>query len=270
MSTTWTPAQMRKRTIAEIWLVLGLSLGASAAYAIVALAQRLVASTSISDQTATINGSVTASPVFDLIYQVLGLTVELVPVALALYLLWTPTQNPFRRIGLDLREPGRDIRRGLALMVIIGIPGIALYLVGHALGITVTIVPSALGTYWWTVPVLLLSAARAALQEEVIVVGFLFTKLGELKWRPWTIILTSAVLRGSYHLYQGFGPFIGNAVMGVVFGWCYRRWGRVMPLIIAHFILDALSFVGYPLVTALFPGFLPVPHPTPTATPVHS
>ena len=52
--------------------------------------------------------------------------------------------------------------------------------------------------------------------------------------RKWTIILAAAALRGSYHLYQGFGPFIGNFVMGVVFGWCYTRWGRVMPLVIAH------------------------------------
>ena len=58
-------------------------------------------------------------------------------------------------------------------------------------------------------------------------------------------ILTAAVLRGSYHLYQGFGAFLGNAVMGVIFGILYRRWGRVMPLIIAHFLIDAVTFVGY-------------------------
>ena len=55
----------------------------------------------------------------------------------------------------------------------------------------------------------------------------------------------SAVLRGSYHLYQGYGGFLGNAVMGVIFGWWFQRTRRVVPLVIAHFLLDAFSFVGY-------------------------
>jgi membrane protease YdiL (CAAX protease family) len=71
------------------------------------------------------------------------------------------------------------------------------------------------------------------------------------------VIGFSAVLRGSYHLYQGFGPFVGNVVMGILFGLAYQRWGRVIPLVIAHFILDVLSFTGYALVAALIPGLLP-------------
>ncbi|WP_367651847.1 CPBP family intramembrane glutamic endopeptidase [Curtobacterium sp. MCPF17_052] len=30
-------------------------------------------------------------------------------------------------------------------------------------------------------------------------------------------------------MYQGFGAFIGNAVMGILFGWIYTRWGRLLP-----------------------------------------
>ena len=36
--------------------------------------------------------------------------------------------------------------------------------------------------------------------------------------------------------------------MGLVFGWLYKRFGRVMPLVVAHTILDIVSFVGYALV----------------------
>ena len=254
---SWDAHQKRRRSIFEVWLVLGLSLGASAVYSIVAVVQRVVATTPISDQSATINVPLADQQVFDLIYQLLGVITALVPVALALYLLWTPTQNPFRRIGLDFTRTGRDTGLGFGLAALIGIPGIAFYLIGHALGITVKIVPTSLGTYWWTVPVLILVALRAALEEEVIVVGFLFAKLRELGWKPWLIIGVSALLRGSYHLYQGFGPFAGNAVMGVIFGLAYQRWGRVMPLVIAHFILDVVSFVGYPIVAHFLPGFLP-------------
>jgi membrane protease YdiL (CAAX protease family) len=33
--------------------------------------------------------------------------------------------------------------------------------------------------------------------------------------------------------------------MGVIFALCYRRWGRVMPLVIAHALIDAGAFIGY-------------------------
>jgi len=33
--------------------------------------------------------------------------------------------------------------------------------------------------------------------------------------------------------------------MGVIFGVLYRRWGRVMPLVVAHTLIDAVTFVGY-------------------------
>jgi membrane protease YdiL (CAAX protease family) len=120
-----------------------------------------------------------------------------------------------------------------------------LYLVSRALGISAEVIPAALGEYWWTVPMLLFAAVRASLLEEVIVVGYLFNRLSRLGFSNNTQILLSASLRATYHLYQGFGGFIGNFVMGLVFGYLYQRWGRVMPLVVAHFVLDAAIFVGY-------------------------
>ena len=55
------------------------------------------------------------------------------------------------------------------------------------------------------------------------------------------------MLRGSYHLYQGFGAFIGNAIMGVVFALFFVRFKRVLPLVIAHAILDVVAYLGYTL-----------------------
>jgi hypothetical protein len=41
-----------------------------------------------------------------------------------------------------------------------------------------------------------------------------------------------------------------------------------MPLVIAHSILDIVSFVGYPLAAAWWPAiFAPMPTPTLTPTP---
>jgi membrane protease YdiL (CAAX protease family) len=64
------------------------------------------------------------------------------------------------------------------------------------------------------------------------------------------------VLRGSYHLYQGLGGFAGNAVMGLVFGEVYRRWGRLWPLVVAHTLMDLVAFVGYALLAGHV-GWLP-------------
>jgi hypothetical protein len=62
--------------------------------------------------------------------------------------------------------------------------------------------------------------------------------------RPVAVAL-AALLRGSYHLYQGLGGFVGNLAMGLLFGWLYRRWGRVTPFVVAHTVLDVGAFVGY-------------------------
>jgi membrane protease YdiL (CAAX protease family) len=55
------------------------------------------------------------------------------------------------------------------------------------------------------------------------------------------------VVRASYHLYQGIGGLLGNLAMGVFFAWLFVRWGRVMPLIVAHALIDIVAFVGYAL-----------------------
>jgi membrane protease YdiL (CAAX protease family) len=244
----------RSRIQWEIIIVLGLSLGASAVYSIVTIIARSTADTPIANQTATVNPSRSDREWLDFTNQFLSLFFELFAVALVIYLLWAPGRSAFDRLGLDVRRPGSDLLRGGGLFLAIGIPGIGLYVVGRLVGITVGVQASPLDTSWWTVPILVFSALRAALVEEVIVVGYLFTRLTQLRWSPWWIIGAAALLRGTYHLYQGYGPFIGNVAMGVVFGWCYMRWGRVMPLVVAHALLDVASFVGYPLAVSLWPA----------------
>lgn len=252
-SATLEPVN-RTRLWWEVAIVLGLSLGASAVYSIVSLIAKLTAEVPLGQQSTALNTSKSTREWLDFTYQFLNIFFALFAVALVLYLLWRPGESAFRRIGFDLTRPGRDLGAGLALAAMIGIPGIGLYLAGRALGITVAISASPLDTFWWTVPILLLSAANAALSEEIIVVGYLFTRLRQLGWNRWTIILSSATLRGSYHLYQGIGPFFGNVAMGVLFGWCYEKWGRTMPLVIAHWVLDVVSFVGYPLAVLWWPS----------------
>ena len=83
--------------------------------------------------------------------------------------------------------------------------------------------------------------------EEVVVVGYLITRLRQLGLTSPRAVLASSVLRGVYHLYQGFGAGLGNVVMGLVFGYAWCRTGRLGPLVIAHGIIDSVAFVGYAL-----------------------
>jgi membrane protease YdiL (CAAX protease family) len=229
----------------ELAIVLALSLGASAIYSIISIVARLTDETSLAQQTATINRQLSDRQWLDFSYQFLGIALGLAPVALVLYLLWEKKISPFDLIGLNLNEPGRDFWRGTWIAALIGIPGLGLYLVSRQLGLSAEVIPAAVGEYWWTVPMLLFAAVRASLLEEVIVVGYFFNRLSRLGFSIKSQVLLSALLRGSYHLYQGFGGFIGNVLMGLLFGYLYQRWGRVMPLVVAHFVLDAAIFVGY-------------------------
>ena len=240
----------RRRLGVEIWIVLGLSLGKSGVYALVNIVARLTADQSLREQSTALNTSQSPRPYLDLTYQLLSIGFALIPVALALYLLSQNGRSALRRIGLDRARPVRDLGVGFGLAALIGLPGLGLYILGRAIGITVEVQAAALNAAWWTIPVLLLSALQNALLEEVIVVGYLMERLRELRWGPVAIIAASALLRGSYHLYQGIGPFVGNVVMGVVFAEYYRRRRRVMPLVVAHTLLDVVAFVGYALIPA--------------------
>ncbi|WP_081844373.1 CPBP family intramembrane glutamic endopeptidase [Cellulomonas sp. URHE0023] len=240
----------RRRLTTEIWIVLGLSLGRSGIYALVAIIDKATRQESLSSQVTTLNPSRSARPWLDLTYQLLQIGFALIPVALALYLLSANGRSAVRRIGLTFTRPLRDLGVGVALAACIGIPGLALYAVALAAGVNTEVHPAALNAAWWTVPVLLFAAVQNALLEEVIVVGYLMERLRELRWKVPLIIAASALLRGSYHLYQGWGGFVGNAIMGVLFAFYYTRRRRVMPLVVAHTIMDTVVFVGYSLVPA--------------------
>jgi membrane protease YdiL (CAAX protease family) len=258
MTTIATPN--RGRIWWEIGIVLALGLGQSAVYSIVRLIDYSTRETALGEQTTTLNPSLDDRVIWDLIYQVLRIVFALVPVVLACYLLWSPARPHLGRLGFDGSRLGRDALWGVVLALAIGLPGLFIYLGGRALGIGVGVEASALNWYWWTIPILILRALLAGIQEEVIVLGYLFARLGDLGWNRWAIIAASALFRGSYHLYQGWTPFLGNVLMGLLFGWLYSRTKRVWPFVIAHALLDAAIFIGYPWAAATWPELFGVAH----------
>ena len=232
--------------IVEVTLVLAVTLGLAGLRSLLALLDALLAAESLADQSVAINAPVRRAELLDLAYQLTGVLQLLAWGGLGAYLLWRSGIS-LRSLGLDRRCLGRDARLGVGLAALIGVPGLGLYLLARAAGLNLTVLPSALGDTWWRVPVLLAAAVANALAEEILVVGYLITRLRQLGSGEGRAVLASAVLRGTYHLYQGVGGFVGNVVMGVVFGRVWQRTHRLWALISAHALIDIVAFVGYTL-----------------------
>ncbi|MFJ4656084.1 CPBP family intramembrane glutamic endopeptidase [Nocardia sp. NPDC088792] len=228
----------------EIAVVLVVTFGLSGASAALSLLESALSPGGVGGQTVALNPSRAAQSTIDLFFQLLSVARLLGWAALGLYLLWRSGIAP-HAIGLVRRLRWQaDVLPGLVLAAVIGIPGLGLYLVAHALGVSVTIVPSSL-EHWWRLPVLVLSAWANAAAEEVLVVGYLITRLRALGWSENRSLLASALLRGSYHLYQGLGGGVGNLVMGLIFGRYWQHTNRLWPLLLAHAIIDSVAYIGY-------------------------
>jgi membrane protease YdiL (CAAX protease family) len=242
----------------EIVTVFAVSLGASGVYALVQYIGSLTAQQALSKQAVIVHGTLAPGrPLLDLFLQLTDITFALAPVLLVFYLLARSGEGP-SSIGLDASQPGKDLAWGAGLAALIGGAGLGLYLIAYHAGVELNVVAENLPDVWWRFPILVLSAAQNGILEEVIVVGYLLSRLQKLGVHPAAAIAISAVIRGSYHLYQGIGAFFGNAAMGVIFGLFYYRYRRIAPLIIAHTLIDAVTFIGYALLAGHV-SWLPAP-----------
>ena len=237
----------RRLLIWEMIAVFFVSLGATGVHALVSLIGSLTKREALSAQHVVLNFSqAPGRPTLDLFLQLVSITTGVAPVLLVFYLLARNGERP-SSIGVDATEPGRDLLRGAGLAALIGGAGLGLYYLAYRSGMALYIAPAGLPDVWWRIPVLLLSALQDGLLEEVLVIGYLLSRLRLLGVRPVSAVAIGAVFRGSYHLYQGFGAFIGNVIMGVIFGALFMRWRRANPMIIAHTLINAVAFVGYAL-----------------------
>ena len=239
-----SPTLDRRTLREEILVVLALSLISSAVYAVLSLLSAPLRGVRV----ASVNQST------ELARQLVGIAFSLAPVWLVVHLL-RRSQEGVGAIGLDGDRPLEDMKAGAAFFAIVGLGGLAFYFGAVELGVNRFVVPVPPLGHWWTVPVLLLDAAAAALLEEVIVLGYLITRLRQLAWSPFAAVAASALLRASYHLYQGWGGFAGNLAMGILFGIAFLRLRRTWPFVIAHFLLDAAAGIGFILFREHLPGF---------------
>jgi membrane protease YdiL (CAAX protease family) len=249
---------LSRRTLRdEVLLVLGVSLGASAVYSLLSLVRSLTAAKPLKEQTQTlVQSAAPGRPWLDLAFQLADIAFGLIPALLAVHLMRRDHDNPAAALGVAPARPRFDLTTGTGLAALIGIPGLGLYMAARAAGFNVTVVPAALPHAWWLVPVLVLAAVQNAVLEEVVVVGYLLTRLRQLGWSENRAVAAQALLRGSYHLYQGLGGFLGNVAMGLVFGRLWQRRNRLWMLVGAHTLIDVVAFLGYAVLRGRV-GWLP-------------
>jgi uncharacterized protein len=235
----------RRTLVEEILVVLTLSVLSSVAYAILSLFEAPVAGVVVA----------AADQSNDLARQVLAFVFGLAPAFLVVHLVRRSGEG-VDVVGLGAPHPMQDAGRGAVLFVVVGLGGIGVYLAAVELGVNRFVVPAPPLGHWWTVPALVLNAIEAAVVEEVVVLGYLVTRLRQLSWSPRQAVAASALLRGGYHLYQGWGGFVGNLAMGALFGWLFLRWGRrTWPFVLAHALLDVAAGLGFILFRDRLPGF---------------
>ena len=222
----------RRRLFLEVLLVLAVTFGMSGVRAALKLIDAVLSPTPLNQQRTVLNDAASSLTWLDIALQLASAATLLAWGGLALFLL-----------GSSLSRPRwRDWIWGAGLAALIGIPGLALYVVSLQLGWTKEIVPA---TDSAKVTLLILWSAANAFAEEIVVVMWLLTRLKQLRVPVWAALAASALLRGTYHLYQGFSAGIGNLAMGIIFAYFYHRTGKIWPLILAHFLIDAVAYLGY-------------------------
>ncbi len=80
--------------------------------------------------------------------------------------------------------------------------------------------------------------------EETFVVGYVFDKMQ--RHSVVLIVIISTLIRVSYHLYQGWIGIISMVPLGVFFAIVYSRTKNLMPLYLAHAVMDLLGLIFQP------------------------
>jgi membrane protease YdiL (CAAX protease family) len=85
----------------------------------------------------------------------------------------------------------------------------------------------------------LMISATTAVAEEVLMNGYLVTRLHELGWTPRSVVILAVILRTSYHIYYGIG-FIATVPFAYFMTRSFQKNRRLTRTILAHFLFDAI------------------------------
>ena len=164
-------------------------------------------------------------------------------VPIALYLLWRTGQRP-RDLGLGWPSLRRDLWPAIGLVA-------AAYVCEIALGIVLRPLLASQASLtnhsvvghvpWYYIFYALALSATTAINEEVLINGYLLVRLEQLGWAPGKALALSLTLRTSYHIYYGIG-FILTVPFGYFVTRSFQKNRRLTRPIFAHFLFDSIVF----------------------------
>ncbi|MFI5035494.1 MAG: CPBP family intramembrane glutamic endopeptidase [Acidimicrobiales bacterium] len=180
-------------------------------------------------------------PVLNMLLGMLAYVPVLSVVPLALFLLARTGQTP-SVLGLGVRHVPRDLLPalgigaaafGLEVAMLLPFAGLLVHHHGWITSVSVSHEPK-----YYVIEGVFISAVTAV-TEEVLVNGYLVTRLGQLGWTPRSSLLLSLTLRTSYHLYYGLG-FLLTIPFGFLVTRSFQKHHRLTRPILAHFLFDAV------------------------------
>jgi membrane protease YdiL (CAAX protease family) len=180
-------------------------------------------------------------PVTNLILLILAYLPVASTVPLALLLLSRTGQGP-KVLGMGLPSFTQDVIPGLGIGAlallcefVLLIP-FAQLLAEHP-GLITKVTEGSVPKYYVIYGLIL--SATTALAEEVMVNGYLLTRLHQLGWSDKKSLALSLTLRTSYHIYYGFG-FLLTVPFGYFNTRSFQKHHRLNRPIVAHFLFDAI------------------------------
>jgi membrane protease YdiL (CAAX protease family) len=93
----------------------------------------------------------------------------------------------------------------------------------------------------FTFLLLLASCIASGFSQELVMRGYLLTRLEQLLSSTLGAVIITSVLFGSYHLYQGLGPAITDVGLGLVYAIAFCIFRRLWPLCAAHALHNLLA-----------------------------
>jgi membrane protease YdiL (CAAX protease family) len=81
--------------------------------------------------------------------------------------------------------------------------------------------------------------------EELIVRAYAMTEIEFLSGSKIAAIVISTLFQSSYHLYQGLFPALMTIPIFLIYSLYFSRYKKIMPVIIAHLIVDMAALVWH-------------------------
>jgi hypothetical protein len=234
---TLTPGPLRRSMVFETWFVMVAFLAPVVVSAVIVLSQHVAGAQNFTNFPTLVHHQ----PVVNLVLLILAYLPVASTVPLTLLLLSRTGQGP-KVLGMGFPSFSRDVIPGLGIgAMAFACEFILLIPFAHLLtehpGLVNKLSEGHVPKYYIIYGLIL--SATTALAEEVMVSGYLLTRLHQLGWSDKKSMALSLTLRTSYHVYYGFG-FLLTVPFGYFNTRSFQKHHKLNRPIVAHFLFDAI------------------------------